>query len=143
MQTFVPLGDVRGCACVLDNRRLNKQITECKQIARVLRGESVGWRNHPATRMWGGCEQFLAYYAMCCYIEWITRWVIGRRGGKHTHAAGDWFRQEYDFEEGIRPEWWGGVIHASHRAALLFKDNEWYQQWGWKEEPKLNYVWPV
>lgn len=34
-------------------------------------------------------------------------------------------------------------FHTSHRAALLAKDPEWYGQFGWIEEPKIEYVWPI
>jgi hypothetical protein len=30
-----------------------------------------------------------------------------------------------------------------HRAALLAKDPAWYGQYGWKEEPKIEYWWPT
>jgi len=33
-------------------------------------------------------------------------------------------------------------LHSSHRAALLLKDQEWYGQFGWTEEPGMEYWWP-
>ncbi len=32
---------------------------------------------------------------------------------------------------------------SNHRAALLYKDPEYYSQFGWTEEPALEYHWPV
>jgi hypothetical protein len=34
-------------------------------------------------------------------------------------------------------------FHSSHRAALLYKDFEWYSQFGWCEQPQLHYLWPI
>ena len=48
------------------------------------------------------------------------------------------------------PPWFGNAaFHASHRAALLYKDSKWYTQFGWTEKAatpdvkgSLPYVWP-
>jgi len=34
-------------------------------------------------------------------------------------------------------------FHASHRSKLLFKDPEWYSQWGWVEDDDMEYFWPT
>jgi hypothetical protein len=42
------------------------------------------------------------------------------------------------------PVWWSNEdFYSSHRSALLYKNYGWYSQFGWKEEPKLDYIWPV
>ncbi len=42
------------------------------------------------------------------------------------------------------PVWWNNEeFYASHRSALLFKNYEHYSKFGWKENPKYDYVWPV
>ena len=44
----------------------------------------------------------------------------------------------------VMPSWLGrGDFHASHRAALLAKDPDWYGQLGWSEPPVVAYVWPT
>ena len=73
MQTFLPYPDFAKSAACLDNKRLNKQIVECKQILMALSGESKGWRNHPAVLMWKGCECCLAGYAYFCASEFESR----------------------------------------------------------------------
>lgn len=50
MQTFLPYSDFALCAKVLDNKRLGKQIVECRQIMQCLLGLREGWRNHPAEK---------------------------------------------------------------------------------------------
>jgi len=54
-------------------------------------------------------------------------------------------------ESALKPPWLGDQkFHASHRAALLFKEPRFYLKFAWKEEPaipnekgSLPYVWPV
>ena len=136
MNTFLPYPSFHQSARVLDRARLGKQRIECKQILRALRGETRGWANHPAARMWRGYEHALCTYAIAICDEWITR------GYKDAQRA--WFEQQ--LRELLRtgdPHWLGEpAFHASHRSNLLRKDPEWYGQFGWREAATLPYVWP-
>jgi hypothetical protein len=129
MQTFVPYDDFEAIASCLDYRRLGKQRVECMQILNALT-TGTGWIHHPATRMWADFPAALRRYQAVIIREWINRgyhntMAIPRSGGR------------------IRmPDWWGGPIHSTHRAALLFKDPEYYGQFHWSEKPKLDYFWP-
>jgi len=156
MQTFLPYPSFVESARCLDNRRLNKQITECKQIALAISDPSYGWQHHPAVEMWRGCLPSLLSYGLEMYLEWTQRFDDGRRGGKRDHKAGEWLITKchtIDSETKARyknPSWlYNPAFHASHRAALLYKDSEWYGQFGWSEAPavpdskgSLPYVWP-
>jgi len=74
MQTFVPEGiDFKLTAIKLDYRRLGKQRVEAWQILNTLTGESQGWRNHPAVKMWQGYDVALAMYGLSMCREWIAR----------------------------------------------------------------------
>ena len=64
MLTFLPYADFGLSARCLDRKRLGRQRVECLQILRTLRGVSTGWRNHPAVKMWQGCENTLALYGL-------------------------------------------------------------------------------
>lgn len=132
MQTFIPYTDFEKCAKALDYRRLGKQRVECKQILNAMQRTSGGWINHPATRMWRGYEAALRQYMRAIILEWIAR------GYKNNMEIPE--PEEYEL-----PPWWGNEeIHASHRAALLEKDFEfYYDHTGWEDEPEINYVWPV
>jgi hypothetical protein len=150
MQTFLPYPNFDHSVRVLDYRRLGKQRLECNQILSALRAESsmpVGWTNHPATKMWKGYEEALHVYCQMCVNEWIAR------GYHNTMSV--WFDEDW---QGYKGSWCNGVdarkvqvppwlgdarFHASHRAALLWKDPGHYGQFGWTEEPELNYVWPT
>ncbi len=152
MQTFLPYDDFTLSARALDNRRLNKQITEVWQIYRTLIGLSDGWQHHPAVRMWcGGYHRALLEYGRVCGHEWADRWLDGRRGGHAEHAAAEKIVQEivgvwsaYSTRPLLLPSWFGDeAFHASHRSNLLRKNPEWYGQFGWTEPHDLPYVWPV
>lgn len=131
MQTFLPYPDFARSAQVLDYRRLGKQRVEARQIRKALL-DGGGWRNHPATRMWDGYIDALDLYTNTMITEWLGR------GYKNNMIFYDC---DYDMS---KPSWFGDDrIHSSHRAALLFKNPQHYGQFGWTEEPKLSYVWPI
>lgn len=137
MQTFVPEQTFELCAQRLDQRRLNKQIAECGQIAAALKPGAKGWRNHPATLMWKGYENALISYRNACLSEWV------RRGYNST-------RELWPLNSGpvVMPHWWGGIIHLTHRSNLLRKDPVYYSQFLWTLEDNspvpdnLEYYWP-
>lgn len=138
MQTFLPYPDFAQSAACLDNRRLGKQRVEAKQIYLALTQPGYGWQNHPAVRMWRGCDALLATYGMTICLAWRER------GFKDTllyffspiHARGSVLDP--------KPPWLGSdTFHASHRSNLLRKDPIWYGRFGWTEPPDLPYVWPT
>lgn len=136
MQTFLPHDSFIESARCLDRQRLGKQRVEVKQILNALEGNSKGWVNHPATKMWRGYEPALAAYGWACCAEWIER------GYKDTLQP--FFLERIPSPDTwVLPEWFGGPIHSTHRQVLLHKDFEWYSQFGWTEEPKYEYLWPV
>ena len=135
MQTFLPFPDFAACAKVLDYKRLGKQRVECLQLLQALTGQTQGWVNHPAARMWRGYTDSLALYGITVCQEWRAK------GYKDTCLE-----KIMQFRTGmcLTPAWLGNLeFHASHRAALLAKDYTFYSQYGWKETPKIEYVWPV
>jgi Pyrimidine dimer DNA glycosylase len=131
VQTFIPCTTFEDCAKVLDYRRLGKQRVECKQILDTLAGKSSSWKNHPAVKMWAGYEEALRQYQRQIILEWMLV-----RGYKNNMEIPE--RKDCKL-----PPWWGGPIHASHRSALLEKNFEYYYgNWGWEDEPKIEYIWP-
>lgn len=133
MQTFLPNHSPLESLRVLDNKRLGKQRVEAYQILRALRGETRGWVNHPATKMWRGHEEALTYYMNEAISEWR------RRGFRNTME-----RAHVNWNAFSWPGWIGDArLHASHRSNLLRKDPDFYGQYGWPEGPDLPYYWPV
>lgn len=132
MQTFVPLPDIQQSMRVLDRQRLGKQRVEALQIWTALHDPSYGWQRHPAVLMWRGYEDALASYHNLAIQEWTRR---GYKNNMPLLVVAD--------ESLLFPEWWGGPIHASQRAALKAKNPSWYEQFGWAEEAVIDYWWPT
>ncbi len=134
MQTFLPYPDFVASAKCLDWRRLGKQRVEAYQIVNVLTKGGIGWKNHPAVRMWRGYEDFLKLYVNAMIREWICR------GYKNNMTM----YMEKDIKSLDIPEWHGNSdFHASHRSNLLRKDFSYYSRFKWSEPADLPYVWPV
>ena len=131
MQTFLPYPDFEKTAKCLDYRRLGKQRVEAKQILDCLAGRSMGWKNHPAVKMWAGFENALEWY----YNNIVREWIF--RGYKNNMTL-------YALSKDISmPNWFGSEnFHAAHRSNLLRKSLEHYSQFGWTESSNLEYVWP-
>jgi hypothetical protein len=144
MNTFLPSSNFYECARWLDRQRLGKQRIEAKQILKYLTSNGTydyGWAHHPAVLMWRGFPDALAAYGDIMCQEWI------KRGYRDTTKP--FFERQLDklkppFFEVVSPPWMRDErLHSSHRAALLFKNPEWYGRFGWTEEPSINYFWPV
>lgn len=134
MQTFLPYPNFYDSLQTLDTRRLGKQRVEAFQIIRTLKGESTGWQNHPALRMWVGHLDHLIHYYNCSLDVWEQRGYMNSKLQPMITAFSV-----------VDPPFWLGdeKFHASHRSNLLRKAPEHYGQFGWTEPPDLPYVWPV
>lgn len=135
MQTFLPYGNLESVK-YLDRQRLGKQRVETFQILQALHGETKGWVNHPATRMWRGYENALVHYGLAVCAEWVSR---GYKDTMTDRIAAYGSSKFYLF-----PDWFGNEdFHAAHRSNLLKKDPDHYRQF-WPDEPDdLPYIWPV
>lgn len=131
MQTFLPYPSFIQSVQVLDMRRLGKQRVEAQQILNTLSGKSLGWKNHPAVKMWAGYENALSNYLAFAINEWTARGYVNNMARPKFHS------------QLTMPRWWGGAIHASHRSNLLRKNPEWYGRLGWVEANNMEYVWPT
>jgi len=93
--------------------------------------------------MWKDYKHALAVYALCGLAE------LSRRGYDYPHHC-DTFKQFLSPKLVLPPFIGEERLHSSHRAALLYKNPDWYGQFGWKEKPavpdakgRLPYYWPV
>jgi len=137
MQTFLPYPDFRESLESLDNKRLGKQRVEAYQIISAITGRTrkdgkpyKGWVNHPCSVMWRDYVNALKLYYNDCIDVWKER------GFKNT--------MEYELIEGefVLPNWLGNEkFHSSHRANLLRKDENFYSQFDWEENPEDPYIW--
>lgn len=158
MQTFLPYPDFRRSAEVLDYKRLGKQRVECYQILNTLLGNSTGWQNHPAVKMWREYEMSLSAYGIIVCREWIKRKYRDNLLGKFEKIYDDELRKSqpnHSYYEsrfiqnnlGIYsnyPIWFGNEqFHDSHKSNPLRKDYEFYSAYGWDVPDNLPYYWPV
>lgn len=131
MQTFLPYSDFRECARVLDYRRLGKQRVEAWQILRALRGETKGWRNHPAVLMWRGYEESLNQYGREMCLEWRARGFTDTMLDRFSNT-----------NSAPLPYWLGDSrLHLSHQSNLIRKDPEYYKQHFPDVPDNLAYFW--
>lgn len=137
MQTFLPYPSFVESAAVLDYKRLGKQRVETWQILRALRGETKGWVNHPATRMWRGYESALAFYGWVMADEWQMR-------GYKDSMAQRFIDAQLQYGEMVKPPWLGdSKLHLSHQSNLVRKLPEFYGDKFPGVSPDLEYVWPT
>lgn len=132
MQTFLPYPSFELSFRCLDWKRLGNQRRETKGILTILLGKGKrSWDNSPAVKMWEGYEEALKLYLNFNIREWVHR---GYQNNMPLERLSD----------RVEMPWWLGTpeFHASHRANLLHKLPDHYDQFGWTEKPSLSYWWP-
>jgi hypothetical protein len=139
--TFIVSSRFDENAKCLDTKRLGKNITESMQVYKYITGQGKMQGNPHPYRMWEGYEKCLLSYICALHDEWIARFDDGRRGGKRTHKNGleaEEIVSKTSFSDYKEPDWITDErVLSSHRSALLYKDSDWYGQWGWKEKPAI------
>jgi len=126
MQTFLPYVDsFKLSAQSLDNKRLNKQLLEGRQIYAALLGNTIGWKNHPATLMWKNHENMLFEYLTAIKNECENR---GIKTEKNWTEIKRMHNSNYHRGSGLTvPAWMSderiaSKIEITHRANLFIKD---------------------
>jgi hypothetical protein len=148
MQTFVPYADMHESAVVLDNKRLNKQLLEGRQIYNILSSGRTkgGWVNHPAVKMWRNYDNALYAYLENMMLECEFRGIATE---KNWSAITKMHSDNWDRGSNIvMPPWWNDErVHQSHRNNLYNKDPEFYAEFVHDEAisccDKCSYVWPT
>lgn len=140
VNVFIPYDNFEVCARCLDNKRLYKQIVECKQILNAIKGETKGYANHPATVMWKRYPHALRRYQISCIREWLNRrWMLDFETITDLDKRYAW-KQGALTRDTLMPHWWGDKdIHDSHKANLYRKDPEHYKQFNLGID--MPYVW--
>ncbi len=138
MQTFLVHHDFDVSMSYLDNKRLNKQLLESRQLlsimARKSKGEKkVAWAHHPAVMSWEGHEQFFMSYIQANVDECQKR---GIKTDKNVEAIGQiWYDNFKD--DSLTIPWWFedrralDRVISSHQANLYRKEPESYPDWKW------------
>lgn len=148
MQTFVPYADFQRSAEVLDNKRLNKQLLEGRQIYSIISSGRTtgGWVNHPAVKMWRNRDNALFLYLEAMKDECDARGISTTKNWDAILEMHEW---NWDRGSGvIMPMWWGDErVHESHRNNLYVKSPEMYAQFAYDNRvtccESCNYFWPT
>lgn len=108
MQVFIPYADPFRTAAILDYRRLNKQVIECRQILKAIRGESKAWANHPVVKMYKDNTEWLEHYMHC-----MESYHAGALEEAKRHS---------ELADACRPEWMTQELCDHHKKRLWKKD---------------------
>lgn len=113
MQIFLPYRNPIDVAKCLDNRRLNKQIIECRQILAAIDGQSKAWSHHPVVLMYAHHGDFVENYLYCL----------------ESYQAGDMSTAEFFgcVAVGFLPSFVTEDFLIQHRRRLYTKDNVFYK----------------
>lgn len=132
MQIFLPYPSLKDSVSCLDPKRLGNQCY--RECLTMIRG---GWPHHRVSKMWKNYKHAMAQYALFGFEE------LDRRGRYYPHHILTFQNYLKEFiDNGLPPFIGDEAFHSSHRAALLSKNPEYYSRFNWKEEPKLDYIWP-
>lgn len=137
VNTFLPYPDLQESVACLDYKRLGKQRVETKQILKALRGETAGWRHHPAVLMWRGHDGFLVRYGVAACCRWSE---LGYRDTLLPY----FLALTTDYDKAEEP-WWFGFpeFHDSHKSNLVRKEPEHYRKFFPDIPDDLPYYWPT
>lgn len=156
MMTFLPYSEFNKCAEVLDKKRCWKQVVEASQIIDCLEGKKVGWKNHPAVKMWIGYENLLKHYynvfldhSLKVHKINTQMWYKTCRYsyGIKTESISYFVDRSVSSWECNRPFWLGQEpFHRAMRARLIEKNPEFYGPKFLDKDKGYNdskYWWPV
>ena len=124
MQIFI-IGSPFETAQALDNRRLNKQIIETRQIIKAIKCESNAWANHPCVKMYREHVLWLRFYIMC---------LCAYRNGFH-----DLSKSASDLAYNRKPDFHTQAYFDQMKRRLYTKDHEHYKQWSVYGDSDVNW----
>lgn len=143
MQVFLSEYSFAKSAEVLDTKRLVKQLLEGRQILQTLVGESQGWRNHPAVKMFDGSEGVLVMYLSAIRDEmekrgykWQNNWEVITRI-TDTYLSKDSWR--WNTPKWMQHNEFKNVV-ITHRGRLFEKAPHLYPQYESENKIYRDYV---
>lgn len=121
MQIFI-IGTPLETAKVLDKRRLNKQIIECRQILNAINGAKA-WRNHPVVLQYRD------------YVDWLKLYT----NVLEEYRNGSYIVAEMIDSAMIPPPFHDEEFFNQMKRRLYTKDNTHYKQWEHLGETQENW----
>jgi hypothetical protein len=142
MQIFLPEYSYAASAKVLDQKRLVKQLLEGRQMLAALAGETKGWRNHPATRMFEGYEHGLIAYSHAIAMEMAERgYKWENNWNEIVRLENTYFRDNPKFvPPWLRDDERHMKVVITHRGRLFEKDPIVYAQFEEESKIKSDYL---
>ncbi len=141
MQVFLSEYTFQESAKALDTKRLVKQLLEGRQIMTVLAGESAGWKNHPAVKMFAGHERTLYAYLYAIKDEmksrgykWENNWEVIQNTYMKYFLSG-----QQDVPSWMNTDEFDKVV-ITHRGRLHAKAPELYPQYELEYNTYRDYV---
>ena len=113
MQVFI-VGSPLETAMALDQKRLRKQIIECKQILDAINGIGKGWFNHPVVKMYKKHTLWLVYYTKCLLL-----YMYGYEGNAKVCS---------DLADLFTPSFLTDELCNQHKRRLFTKNPQHYAQ---------------
>jgi hypothetical protein len=155
MQTFLSEHSFSATAQYLDDKRLNKQYLEVRQILEILLEKHESrWRNHPAVLQWKGFEYALFVYSKRIREECEERGISTEKNTVVLQRLYNEYLSGPDVNRDF-PDWWEDEklrerVIVTHRARLFIKKPEHYHMYEtWTEAgaaatccSHCNYFWP-
>ena len=128
MQVFVPFKNPFECAKAIDPRRFNKQILECKQILKAIRGESTAWVNHPCVLMYKKHADWLQMYlnAFECFKAYMD---LAKEDFDEAMILYNLAKEWGDTATMIFPPFFTDSFLEQHRRRLYTKSPMYYLKW--------------
>ena len=153
MQTFLSEHTFQGAARALDQKRLVKQLLEGRQIMAALAGETKGWVNHPATKMWRGSEYYLLFYLYAIAEEMRERGYKWENNWNEIQRIYDYHFRDVlvNFPLWMKNDKERDRVVNTHRRSLYLKDPIYYARYEPYAESaaadvccdRCNYYWPT
>lgn len=125
MQVFI-IGTPLETAMALDEKRLNKQIIEARQILTAIDGHSEAWKNHPCTLMYHSCRDWLYSYERT--LEHYRRGnpTLSKAWNEDAARKTPPFHTEAYFDQMKRRLFTKNQEHYSQWAHLGTSNENWY-----------------
>lgn len=99
MNIFMPEKRIDDSVKALDDRRLIKQILECKTILDVAIGCKTGYQNHPVVKHYKYYPKFVILYASCACEEYYHR--FGRLHKLNVYFDNIWKQYADEFNNTV------------------------------------------
>lgn len=130
MQVFI-VGSPLETAMILDKRRLNKQIIECRQILDALNGKKA-WSNHPCILQYKGYKEWLELYTYCLEEYYDFKY---HNCTDMLYLAKEWSERAFQY----KPPFHSEEYFVQMKRRLYTKDNNHYKQWADLGESEENW----